>query len=135
MEINVQPGLEVVGDTGLLQGLVTNLLENAWKFSSKQPVACIEFGRVEKNGEIVQFVRDNGVGFDQAFATKLFSPFQRMHSASEFPGSGIGLANCQRIVARHGGRIWAEAAVSQGATFFVKLPLYSESAMGGVYAS
>jgi light-regulated signal transduction histidine kinase (bacteriophytochrome) len=94
-----------------------NLLENAWKYSSKSPDPHIEFGRSSDNGETVFFVRDNGVGFDMKYAGKLFAPFQRLHNPEEFAGSGIGLATVSRIVHRHGGRVWAEAAVNAGACF------------------
>jgi light-regulated signal transduction histidine kinase (bacteriophytochrome) len=99
-----------------------NLLNNAWKFSSKNPYARIEFGVLSADAEIpVYFVRDNGTGFDMAFANKLFGPFQRLHSATEFPGNGIGLATVQRIAHRHGGRAWAEGALQEGATFYFTL--------------
>jgi light-regulated signal transduction histidine kinase (bacteriophytochrome) len=94
-----------------------NLLGNAWKYTGKHGTAHIEFGVREQGGERVYFVRDDGAGFDMQYADKLFGPFQRLHSLAEFSGSGIGLATVQRIIARHGGRIWAEAAVEQGATF------------------
>ena len=122
VEFQIQPGLQTLGDLGLLENVLTNLLENAWKYSSKCPAARIEFGRMEVGGVPVFFVRDNGAGFEMAYSKKLFSPFQRMHHASEFPGNGIGLATVQRIIARHGGRIWAQAGVDQGATFFFTLP-------------
>ncbi len=114
--------LVVQGDVGLLRIALTNLLENAWKFTSKQVTARVEFGSTERGGETVYFVRDNGAGFDLAYAGKLFSPFQRMHKAREFPGTGIGLATVRRIVHRHGGRIWAEAQIGKGATFYFTLP-------------
>jgi light-regulated signal transduction histidine kinase (bacteriophytochrome) len=94
-----------------------NLLDNAWKFTSKEPEARIEFGLTQASGEPTYFVRDNGAGFDMTYADRLFGPFQRLHGHGEFPGSGIGLATVQRIIHRHGGRVWAEGLVGQGATF------------------
>jgi P-type Cu+ transporter len=122
VEFLIQDGLQATGDAGLLEAALTNLLHNAWKFTGKRPAARIEFGRMENEGASVFFVRDNGAGFNPAYAQKLFAPFQRMHRSSEFPGTGIGLATVQRIIRRHGGRIWAEAQVDQGATFFFTLP-------------
>lgn len=120
-EIEVQPGLTVNGDPHLVRIAMNNLLGNAWKFTSKREVARIEVGAIEQNGERVYFVRDNGAGFSLAYADKLFSPFQRLHSESEFPGTGIGLALVQRILRRHRGRIWAESEEEKGATFFFTL--------------
>jgi light-regulated signal transduction histidine kinase (bacteriophytochrome) len=118
----ITPGLLAQGDTRLLQILLMNLLNNAWKFSSKNPHAQIEFGVLSIDAEIpAYFVRDNGTGFDMAFANKLFGPFQRLHSSTEFPGNGIGLATVQRIAHRHGGRVWAEGALQEGATFYFTL--------------
>ncbi|MBI3893877.1 MAG: GHKL domain-containing protein [Candidatus Wallbacteria bacterium] len=111
-----------VGDESLLRAVMHNLLDNAWKFTSKRPAARIEFGSEQRDGETVYFVRDNGAGFSMASATRLFGPFQRLHSPSEFEGHGIGLATVQRIVTRHGGRIWAEAEMGRGATFYFTLP-------------
>ena len=109
-------------DRALIRTVLQNLLENAWKFTSRCPEAVIEFGRGPADpGQVGCLVRDNGAGFDQAYAGQLFQPFQRLHTAAEFPGSGIGLASVQRIVTRHGGRIWAEGAVNQGATFYFTL--------------
>jgi light-regulated signal transduction histidine kinase (bacteriophytochrome) len=123
VEVRVQDDLHAVADSHLARALVENLVGNAWKFTSKVPSACIEFGDTEKDGGSAFFVRDNGAGFDMAFATKLFAPFQRLHSAAEFPGTGIGLATVQRIVHRHGGRVWAEGVVDGGATFFFTFPV------------
>ena len=117
----IQPGLTALGDFGLVEIALTNLIDNAAKFSSKSSRAVIEFGQVEMEGRKSFFVRDNGVGFDMAYANKLFGVFQRLHKASEFPGTGIGLASVQRIINRHGGRIWAEAKINEGATFYFTL--------------
>ncbi|BAY66250.1 GAF sensor signal transduction histidine kinase [Calothrix brevissima NIES-22] len=122
VELIVQPGLTAQGDSRLLQMLLTNLLDNAWKFTSKHDRAKIEFGAIiPETGIPVYFVRDDGAGFNMAYTNKLFSPFQRLHRVDEFPGTGIGLAIVQRIVHRHGGRVWAEGLVEQGATFYLTL--------------
>jgi PAS domain S-box-containing protein len=118
----VQDRMLAWADPDLATALLQNLLRNAWKFSSKTEAPVIEFGGCHKDGVAAFFVRDNGAGFDPAYAGKLFGPFQRLHAAAEFPGTGIGLATVQRIVHRHGGRVWAEGAVGLGATFFFTLP-------------
>ena len=117
----IEPGVIVWGDVRLLRVVLDNLIGNAWKFTSKRPEARIEFGRQMQDDEPVYFVRDNGAGFDMAYAEKLFGAFQRLHDSSEFPGTGIGLATAQRIIHKHGGRIWAEGAVEQGAIFYFTL--------------
>jgi signal transduction histidine kinase len=117
----IAPGLMTVGDRGLLQVALENLLGNAWKFTGKAANAKIELGVEQQDGHSTFFVRDNGAGFDMQYATKLFGPFQRMHDDNSFPGTGIGLATVQRIIRRHGGSIWAKAAVDQGATFYFAL--------------
>jgi PAS domain S-box-containing protein len=122
VEVVVEDGLQATADPRLAGAIIDNLLGNAWKFTGKVDGARIEFGRTSEGGAPAFFVKDNGAGFDMAFATKLFGPFQRLHAASEFPGTGIGLATVQRIVHRHGGRVWAEAAVGAGATFYFTFP-------------
>jgi signal transduction histidine kinase len=117
VETKVRPGVVVTGDGQLLRIALENLLENAWKFTSKQPEARIEFGVTQASGEPTYFVRDNGAGFDMTYADRLFGPFQRLHPQSEFAGSGIGLATVQRVIHRHGGQVGAEGLVGQGATF------------------
>jgi len=121
VDLAVGTDLVVDGDARLLHLVMENLLSNAWKFTGKHPKATVTIGKLEKAGETIFFVRDDGAGFDMAFVGKLFGPFQRLHSLEEFPGSGIGLATVQRIVHRHGGRIWAEGAVEKGATFWFTL--------------
>jgi signal transduction histidine kinase len=106
------------GDTRLLQIALDNLLQNAWKYTSVREQARIEFGCEKRRSGLVYFVRDNGAGFDSRHADRLFKPFQRLHSSSEFPGTGVGLATVQRIIQRHGGDIWADAKVGEGATFY-----------------
>lgn len=119
VEFSIQTGMVAKGDAPLLQVLLENLLNNAWKFTSKEIQAQIEFGEMSPKSEIpVYFVRDNGAGFDMTYANKLFAPFQRLHGMNEFPGNGIGLATVQRIVRRHGGRVWAEGTVGKGAIFY-----------------
>jgi signal transduction histidine kinase len=125
-EFVIAPDMAATGDPELLEIVVMNLLDNAWKFTSHRDVAQIEFGVTEQEGEKVYYVRDNGVGFDMRYVDKLFKPFHRLHTATEFPGTGIGLAIVQRIVYRHGGKAWAEAAVGQGATFYFTLQLKNE---------
>ncbi len=120
-EFVVEPDLSADGDAGLLGIALENLLGNAWKFTSKQPLARIEFGATESNGARTFFVKDNGAGFDMAYSGKLFGAFQRLHGTTEFPGNGVGLATVQRIIHRHGGHIWAEGEVGRGARFFFTL--------------
>lgn len=121
IEFLIQPVLRANGDNQLIDIALFNLLDNAAKFTGTRSHAKIEFGEAEVDGGKAFFVRDNGVGFDMAFAGKLFGAFQRLHKSSEFPGTGIGLATVQRIIHRHGGRIWADAQVDQGATFYFTL--------------
>ena len=121
VEFVIAKGLTVNGDERLLEVVLENLLENAWKFTRKHAHAKIEFGCSETDGKRAYFVCDDGVGFDMAYVDKLFGPFQRLHSATEFEGTGIGLATVQRIIHRHGGQIWGEGAVEGGATFYFTL--------------
>ena len=119
---DIATGATVQGDKRLLAVLMENLLGNAWKYTSKHPCARIEFGVREREGERVYYVRDDGAGFDMAHAEKLFVPFQRLHAASDFAGNGVGLATVRRIVVRHDGRVWGEAAPEKGATFYFTIP-------------
>jgi signal transduction histidine kinase len=118
----VDPGLAAVGDERLLRVMLQNLLANAWKFTGKQPQPEVHFGAIRQGKETVFCVADNGAGFDMQYADRLFVPFQRLHTPADFEGTGIGLATVQRIVGRHGGRIWAEGQIGAGATFFFTLP-------------
>jgi light-regulated signal transduction histidine kinase (bacteriophytochrome) len=127
VEVEVQPNLQVSGDMRLLRIAMDNLIGNAWKYTAPVEAARISIGAQSSDEGPVYFVRDNGVGFDMAYAEKLFKPFQRLHAPSDFPGSGIGLVIVQRILARHGGRIWAEAARGHGATFYFTLPRAREA--------
>jgi PAS domain S-box-containing protein len=129
VETEITPGLTAKGDLQLLGLVVENLMGNAWKFTGARDAAKIEFGVLNAAeaagaghaGEIVYFIRDNGAGFDMAYANKLFGAFQRLHSESEFPGTGVGLATVHRIIQRHGGGVWAESEVEKGATFYFTL--------------
>jgi PAS domain S-box-containing protein len=121
VEFVVQPGMKTRADPGLLRVVVQNLLGNAWKFTRERRHARIEMGREIADGEYVFFVRDDGAGFDPVQAQSVFKPFQRLHGSTHFEGTGIGLATVQRIVQRHGGRVWAEGAVGAGATIFFTL--------------
>jgi light-regulated signal transduction histidine kinase (bacteriophytochrome) len=121
VELSLAPQLTVTGDGGLLRVALENLLNNAWKFTSKREVTRLEFGQQELAGEKVFYIRDNGVGFDMKFASKLFTPFQRLHSPADFSGTGIGLAIVNRVIQRHHGRIWVESQPDVGTTFFFTL--------------
>jgi PAS domain S-box-containing protein len=121
VRFHVANGLQAHGDRRLLGVVLQNLLQNAWKFSGRNPEPLIEVGSMDKNGKIAYYVRDNGIGFDMAYVGKLFTPFQRLHAKEQFEGTGIGLATVQRVIKRHGGKVWAEAAVGKGATFYFSL--------------
>ena len=119
----ISDALETTADPVLMRVALTNLLENAWKYTGRQSSqALISFGKEQHDGGEIFCVRDNGAGFDMAYASKLFAPFQRLHSAREFPGSGVGLACVARVIHKHGGRIWADAKTGEGAAFFFTIP-------------
>lgn len=122
VEFRIQEGLTAIGDGALLSSVLGNLLENAYKFTSKKEHALIEFGAMKQRRRTIFFVRDNGAGFDPNHASKLFGPFERLHAPGEFGGTGIGLATVHRIIRRHGGEIWAEGEVDKGATFYFTIP-------------
>ena len=121
VDVRIEPDMTVRGDPTLLRMALENLLGNAWKYSGKVPRAVIEFERTESGGSPAYMVRDNGAGFDMRFADRLFGVFQRLHSSGDFQGTGVGLASVRRIVRRHGGEIWAESEVGQGARFYFTL--------------
>jgi K+-sensing histidine kinase KdpD len=120
-EIRIAPGVTAAADTTLVTAMLRNLLENAWKFTAKRAPARIEFGLLEDQTPPVYYIKDNGIGFDMQYADKLFKPFSRLHSQNEYTGTGIGLANVQRIINRHGGKVWAEGEIDQGAAFYFTL--------------
>jgi signal transduction histidine kinase len=121
VEVKIEQNIEVQGDPGLLRAAIENLLSNAWKYTAKVENPVIEFGAISGPSCTTYFVRDNGAGFDMKYADRLFAPFQRMHRDEEFAGHGIGLATVQKIIHRHGGRVWAEATAGHGATFYFTL--------------
>ncbi len=121
VEFILPPVTHAFADSRLMQIVLDNLLQNAWKYTSHNPRARVEFGQQIRDGQVSYFVKDDGSGFDSRSADRLFQPFQRLHSAAEFPGNGIGLATVRRIIQRHGGRVWAEGVVEQGATFYFTL--------------
>lgn len=129
--VQIESGLQTHGDARLIRVVMENLLGNAWKFTSKKAQAEISVGqKADAAGRTVFFVSDNGAGFDMAYVSKLFTPFQRLHGVTEFPGMGIGLATVSRVIARHGGRLWAEAVPGRGASFFFTLPSGAATAGG-----
>ena len=115
-DVIIQKNLLDQADPGLMELCLSNLIANAWKFTSKTVDARIEFGTIEQDGKPVYFVKDNGAGFEQEYVDRMFRPFHRLHAASEFAGTGIGLAIVERVILRHGGKIWAEGEVGKGAT-------------------
>jgi len=119
MVASIEPGLAVRGDRALIRTVIENLVGNAWKYSSRVESPSIEIGAVAQDGKAALFVKDNGVGFDMSEAERLFAPFERLRTAADFAGTGVGLAAVHRIVERHGGRIWAKSAPGEGATFFL----------------
>ena len=122
VKLIVQPDIYVDGDEGLIEILVSNLISNALKYTEKRQSSCVEFGETVKNGERVLFIKDNGIGFDNQYANKIFGAFQRLVKDDEYPGNGIGLATVLRIIQRHGGHIWAESEPGKGAAFFFTMP-------------
>jgi signal transduction histidine kinase len=122
VDVIIQEGIIVQGDPYLVQIALDGLMDNAWKFIGSKALPKIEFGAVIKDGETICFIKDNGAGFDMAYVDKLFGAFQRLHTTDQFPGTGIGLATVQRIIHRHGGRVWAEGEIGKGATFYFTLP-------------
>lgn len=118
VEFIIQPDLRVYGDDSLMDVVINNLIGNAWKYTGQCPSARIEFGQMMQNGEAVFFIKDNGIGFENQYAKKLFGAFQRLVQQDEYPGTGIGLATVSRVIQRHGGRIWAEGELGKGATFY-----------------
>lgn len=129
-EFAIADGMRASGDAGMLRIALENLLGNSWKFTAGRSPALIEIGQHETAGEVICYVRDNGAGFDMAYASKLFRAFQRLHDAKEFPGTGIGLAIVDRVMTKHGGRVWAEAESGKGATFFFTLSRVADRGAG-----
>jgi len=121
VDFTIQQGLYAKADHNLIKIAMENMISNAWKFTSRNEKASIEFGSMKENGKNVFFLKDNGVGFDQTFSDKLFTVFSRLHRASEYPGTGVGLATVKRIINKHGGEVWAYGEVDKGATFYFTL--------------
>jgi light-regulated signal transduction histidine kinase (bacteriophytochrome) len=120
IKFSIKKGLKDNGDPILIEQALRNLMDNSWKFTSQKTKAKVEIGSKTENNEEIFFIKDNGIGFDMKYSDKLFVPFQRLHSKPEFPGTGIGLATVQRIINRHGGKIWGEGKPDKGAIFFFK---------------
>lgn len=127
VEVVITPGLRTIADRGLMRVALSNLLGNAWKYTSHNPNPHIEFSSRHEGSVVVFFIRDNGAGFDSQFRDRLFQPFQRLHTQEEFTGTGVGLATVARIISRHGGTVWAESETGQGACFFFAIPLTTPS--------
>jgi signal transduction histidine kinase len=121
IELIVENNVQGYADPQLIHLALENLLRNAWKFTSKKDITRIEFGTILKENQTVFFIRDNGEGFDMKFAEKIFEPFKRGHAEKEFGGTGVGLSIVQRVIGRHGGTVWAEGGVGEGATFYFTL--------------
>ena len=121
VEVEIKEGLNAFADHGLIEVVLSNLFRNAWKFTAKTEIASIEFGAIERDLKIIYYIKDNGIGFDQKFAGRMFWPFHRLHSESAFEGTGIGLAIVERIILIHGGRVWAEGIEGKGATIYFSL--------------
>jgi light-regulated signal transduction histidine kinase (bacteriophytochrome) len=128
VDLKIQDGIFAEADSRLMRIVLENMFGNAWKFTRGRENASVEFGMID-GGEPAYFVRDNGAGFDMRYVDKLFRPFQRLHTEEQFPGTGIGLATILRVIDRHGGRVWVEAVVGQGATFFFTLPKAKATAL------
>lgn len=124
---DISDHLEAMADPVLMRVALSNLLQNAWKYTGRRDQALISFGREQRDKQTIYCVRDNGAGFDMVYASKLFAPFQRLHSVREFPGSGVGLACVARVIHKHGGRIWADARTGEGAAFFFTIPEKGEA--------
>ena len=122
VELVIEKDVLARGDVRLLKLVLENLLNNAWKFTQHTENAKIEFGNLNNNKETIFFIKDNGAGFNNDYAERLFAPFQRLHSEKEFLGNGVGLATVKRIIMRHGGNVWAEGEINKGATFYFSLP-------------
>jgi light-regulated signal transduction histidine kinase (bacteriophytochrome) len=130
VEVVILPNIFVSADLTLMRVVISNLVQNAWKFTSHHATSCIEFGIMEQEDQLIYFIRDDGAGFDMAFAKMLFGVFQRLHNTNEFAGTGIGLASVQRAIHRHGGKVWAEGFVEKGAIIYFTVP-HTSSRAGG----